>query len=92
MWRVCLDDYEVLELLVKVAQDFARADIPAGTRVSIDGGSQGNCNRNLIQKIGCKDVGPPIRQTGRGNLCAVSVRFVNKGWNGLRRTCNQSSR
>ena len=74
MWRVCLDDYEVLQSLFRAAEDFTRADIPDGTRVALmsatmtalqkpDGG-QGNCNRNLIQKIGCKDVGPPIQQTG----------------------------
>ena len=34
MWRVCLDDYEVFQLLFRAAEDFARADIPDGTRVA----------------------------------------------------------
>ena len=34
MWRVCLDDYEVFQLLFRAAEDFARADVPDGTRVA----------------------------------------------------------
>ena len=34
MWRVCLDDFEVLQLFFRAAEDFARADVPDGTRAA----------------------------------------------------------
>ena len=34
MWRVCFDDNAVLQLLLRAAEDFSRADVPDGTRVA----------------------------------------------------------
>ena len=88
MSRVCLDDYEVFQLLFRAAEDFARADVPDGTRVAcmsatmtalqkLDGRVRGvatGTSRRLVAKTLARQFSKQVEATCAPFQFALSTR------------------